>query len=442
MLRRPRYTLAILILVMFSEAMSSTLILPFIYFMVKDFGIKDSRDIGSYAGIITSSFWAAQSIFTTFWGIFSDKNGRKKVLLVGLAGNALFLPLFGTARSLPLALIARSLCGALNGNIGVARTSLGELAEQSDITHRRAFSLLGMGHAIGALVGPVIGGFLVKQRQQHYLGSTDGGVSPYLLPCLTAGIINVFLFLAGVVFLEETNLAAHGENTKDAAAEPLIPGKPPRGPSLRSSSMKPPLLCIATAGLLSLHAIAFDEIFPIFAATREPSNAGLSLKPKIIAILLSGMGFVILSTLLFGYTWLNKRISTLSLCRGTALILAIAYPFFPILPTLEKTPMMINLIVLLVVRFAANSICYTSLNILVNSCVEPKVRGTWNGIAQSVISLLRTVGPAGAGFLWSWGLKSGLEFPLNHYLVYLLMSVIAAGQFVVSFCIPAQSVRL
>ncbi|KAF8242159.1 MFS general substrate transporter [Wilcoxina mikolae CBS 423.85] len=440
MLRRPRCTLAILILVMFSEAMSSTLILPFIYFMVKDFGIKDPRDIGSYAGMITSSFWAAQFISTTFWGIFSDRNGRKKVLLVGLAGNALFLPLFGTARSLSLALIARSLCGILNGNIGVARTALGELAEQSDITHRRAFSLLGMGHAMGALVGPIIGGFLVKQRQQHDAGSTDGDVSPYLLPCLTAGIINVFLFLAGVVFLEETNLAARGENTKDVAAEPLIPGKPE--PSLRSSSMKPPLLCIATAGLLSFHAIAFDEIFPIFAATVEPSNAGLSLQPEIIATLLSGMGFVILSTLLFGYTWLNKRISTLSLCRGTALILAVVYPFFPILPTLEKTPKTISLILLLVARFAANSICYTSLNILVNSCVEPKVRGAWNGIAQSVVSLLRTVGPASAGYLWSWGLKSGLGFPLNHYLVYLLISVIAAGQFVVSFCIPAQSVRL
>lgn len=53
-LRRPRCTLAILVLVMFSEAMSSTLILPFIYFMVRGFlGDRDARDIGSYAGLIS-----------------------------------------------------------------------------------------------------------------------------------------------------------------------------------------------------------------------------------------------------------------------------------------------------------------------------------------------------------------------------------------------------
>lgn len=169
-LRRPRCTLTILVLAVFSEAMSSTLILPFIYFMVEGFlGDGDARDIGSYAGIISmlpsplanapaadgepaSSFWAAQFLSTTVWGMVSDRCGRRPVLLIGLAGNALLLPAFGAARSLPLALAARSLCGLLNGNVGVVRTALAELAEQSGaVTHRRAFSLFGVGHALGSL---------------------------------------------------------------------------------------------------------------------------------------------------------------------------------------------------------------------------------------------------------------------------------------------------
>jgi hypothetical protein len=66
--------------------------------------------------------------------------------------------------------------------------------------------------------------------------------------------------------------------------EPLVLDK--LAPFLRSSSMKAPLLCIAATryeprvlfrlliqcyafSLLNLHAIAFDEFFPIFAPTVE-----------------------------------------------------------------------------------------------------------------------------------------------------------------------------
>lgn len=111
-----------------------------------------TSNLSAADGEPASSFWAAQFVSTTVWGVVSDRYGRRQVLLVGLAGNALLLPVFGAARSLPLALAARSLCGLLNGNIGVVRTALGELAEQSGVvSHRRAFSLFGVGNALGGL---------------------------------------------------------------------------------------------------------------------------------------------------------------------------------------------------------------------------------------------------------------------------------------------------
>lgn len=191
------------------------------------------------------------------------------------------------------------------------------------------------------------------------------------------------------------------------------------------------------ARLLSLHAISFDEVFPIFAATTQPPDAGLALRPRQIAALLSSMGLVVLATLLLGYPWLNRRISARGLCRATALVLAVGvYPFVPMLPMLGSgAARRVALGGLLAVRYAASSVCFTSLNILVampfeilecrhspaviqmNCSVEPAARGAWNGIAQSVVSLLRTIGPGASGLVWSWGLKSGLGAPLNHSLV-------------------------
>ena len=107
-------------------------------------------------------------------------------------------------------------------------------------------------------------------------------------------------------------------------------------------------------------------MFPIFAATTQPPGAGLAMQPRQIAALLSSMGAVVLATLLFGYPRLNRHISARGLCQATALVLAIGvYPFMPVLPTLDSRWRGVVLAALLTMRYAANSVCFTSLNILV-----------------------------------------------------------------------------
>ena len=53
------------------------LLLPFVYFMVRDFGIaSDTRQIGYYAGLITSSFCIAQFLTSLPWSWVSDRCGN------------------------------------------------------------------------------------------------------------------------------------------------------------------------------------------------------------------------------------------------------------------------------------------------------------------------------------------------------------------------------
>lgn len=62
-----------------------------------------------------------------YWGGLSDRLGRKPVLLLGCAGTVLSLLVVGFSFNFWIALLGRFLGGALNGNIGVIQTMVGEL---------------------------------------------------------------------------------------------------------------------------------------------------------------------------------------------------------------------------------------------------------------------------------------------------------------------------
>lgn len=121
---------------------------------------------------------------------------------------------------------------------------------------------------------------------------------------------------------------------------------------------------------LSLHAIIFDEIYPIFAAS--PRQNGLQFSSKDIAASLSVMGPIILVVQLLLYPYLNDHFSSLSLWRASAAAFAIVYPIFSLLPHISEvnhgTGRILQwavLLIFLAIRFAANVVGYTSISVLV-----------------------------------------------------------------------------
>lgn len=66
-------------------------------------------------------------MLSRYWGAYSDRVGRKPVLLMGCAGTVLSLIIVGLSPNFWVALLGRALGGFLNGNIGVIQTMVGEL---------------------------------------------------------------------------------------------------------------------------------------------------------------------------------------------------------------------------------------------------------------------------------------------------------------------------
>jgi MFS family permease len=100
----------------------------------------------------------------------------------------------------------RSLCGLLNGNVGVVKSMLGEM---TDSTNRgQAFSYWESAYGLGSIFGPVLGGLLVNPAKQFpgWFGENALFIEyPYLLPCMVSSIISVIGATVGFIYMEETS---------------------------------------------------------------------------------------------------------------------------------------------------------------------------------------------------------------------------------------------
>ena len=82
--------------------------------MVRDFDVGDKSNASFYAGIFISTFAFAESFTGLFWGGFSDRIGRKPVLLIGCAGTMLSMLMVGFATNFGVALVGRAIGGLLS----------------------------------------------------------------------------------------------------------------------------------------------------------------------------------------------------------------------------------------------------------------------------------------------------------------------------------------
>jgi MFS family permease len=120
-----------------AEPIALTSIFPYAWKLVLYYNVTDEANAAFYAGLLISAFSLAEAGTGMYWGGLSDRVGRKPVLLLGCAGTLLSLLIVGFAPNFWIALLGRFLGGALNGNIGVIQTMVGELVSKPE--HERRF---------------------------------------------------------------------------------------------------------------------------------------------------------------------------------------------------------------------------------------------------------------------------------------------------------------
>eukprot|EP00292_Cryptomonas_paramecium_P023125 CAMPEP_0113672034 /NCGR_PEP_ID=MMETSP0038_2-20120614/6033_1 /TAXON_ID=2898 /ORGANISM="Cryptomonas paramecium" /LENGTH=187 /DNA_ID=CAMNT_0000588247 /DNA_START=108 /DNA_END=667 /DNA_ORIENTATION=- /assembly_acc=CAM_ASM_000170 len=159
----PRHDMFVVVCLMTSEATAYTCLFPFVPFMVRTFDV-DEENVGLYSGWIASSFMIGQLMTAFLWGWLSDRIGVRPVMLLGLGSTVVCTILFGFCMNLTQAIIARFTLGFLNGNVGVAKTFVGLITDETN--EARAFGMMSVCWGAGSIIGPSIGGLLAQPANQ------------------------------------------------------------------------------------------------------------------------------------------------------------------------------------------------------------------------------------------------------------------------------------
>jgi len=177
-------TLFPVLMVNFIGTLGYSLILPFLVFLVNDFGGNEF-----IYGIVGSIYPAFQFFGAPLLGRWSDTYGRKRILFLSQAGTliawiifmvALFAPVtailkvddsaFGSfTLTIPLLIliIARALDGITGGNVSVANAYLSDIS--NDETRNTNFGKMAMSSSLGFILGPSIAGLLGATKYEEAL---------------------------------------------------------------------------------------------------------------------------------------------------------------------------------------------------------------------------------------------------------------------------------
>jgi MFS family permease len=222
------------------------------------------------------------------------------------------------------------------------------------------------------------------------------------------------------------------------------------------------ILTFLAHGLLAMHVGTFNNLWFVFLSTPryDPHNkhnttlplgykphapftftGGLALPPPSIGTALAILGVIGISMQLLLFPTLSFKLGTTRSFRLSLLLFPFSYllaPYLAVIPSSVAAPeqasgawVWLGITLVLAVQVTARTFALPSTAILVNNCCpHPSVLGSVHGIAQSVSSFTRTVGPVLGGWLYGVGLNKGMVG-----LAWWCMSCVAlvgavAGRFV------------
>ncbi len=384
--------MAPILLVQLIGTLGFSIALPFLVFLVDDFG-----GVAWTFGLLGAAYSAAQLVGAPILGRWSDRAGRRPVLLVSQVGTlvawlifavALLLPLRswgtvgGATLSLPLALVfgARILDGLTGGNISVANAYVADITRGNTNARGVVFGRMGMASSVGFTLGPAIAGVL---------GALYEG---YLAPVLAAAAISVVC--TGLIFTLREPDAPCPDGPPAPEAVSRVMGQQhrrcdrPEPKPDRAVLRQPTVMALIVAVfVLFLGFNLFYASFPVYATDRvgwSPAQMGLFFS------LMSGTMFIAQGPVLRAASrwWPPVRVFAVGLAG-----LIIAFVLFAL-------PQSAALYVGALMFALGNGIAWPTFQARLAGAAPGDAQGTVQGASTSAGSLASIVGLVAGGFLY------------------------------------------
>ena len=419
------------LMVNFIGMLGYSLIIPLLVFLVEGFGGN-----AFIYGLLGATYPTFQLIGAPILGKWSDRIGRRRVLLISQAGTfiawglfitSLLLPLWPVAEiessrfgcfslTVPLLLLflARALDGLTGGNVSVANAYLADI---SDDSNRKAnFGKLGASTSMGFVIGPVLAGLL---------GATALGS---LLPVIVTAVVSLVAIAVIYWYLPESQpqLVAQNEVAKEGWLHKIFGHEHKECYEMDDCTSEkfglPQVLGISGLPLLFLIYFLtffgfsfFYSGFPVFA------SIGLGWTSFQLGIYLAvSSGIMILSQgpLL---SWLGTRLKDATVVRIGAGLMALSFAILPI-GTLAGV-YLANVLLSL-----GNGLMWPSFLAILGQTGPKNRQGSIQGYANSMGSLASIFGLIAGGTL----------FALLGANIFYIGAILIGGIFGLSFLLKTN----
>ncbi|PZE21236.1 MFS transporter [Paenibacillus xerothermodurans] len=377
--------LVMLMINMFIAMLGFGLIIPTLPDFLKEFNAG-----GGVAGYLVAAFGLTQFIFSPIAGEWSDKYGRKVMIVAGLALFTLGNLIFALADSIWLLYVSR-----LVGGVGAAAMIPSMMAYVADITTEekrgKGMGLLGAAMSLGFVVGPGIGGFLSEfgLRVPFYISAAVGAVA----------MIGSLLVLPESRSSEE-RLAAR---TSQVKRESIFK-------QFAKSFRAPYFILLLLIFALTFGLANFEAIFPLFVSEMY----GFGVRDISILITVGALIGTITQGLLIGK--LIALFGEKTLINATFLLSAVSL----ILMLLSGNFWYV--LVLTSLFFSFTSIMRPAINTLLSKMAGNE-QGFVAGMNNAYMSVGNIFGPAIAGILFDVNLSFPYLLGAAVLLVSLFISV-------------------
>lgn len=338
-----------------------------------------------FVGIIAGSFSLMNFLMTSYLGQWSDKTGRRPVLIFTVSMNAWSYFLLAFSNNIWLVLISRVIAGIGSANISVAQAYIADITSVEERTKK--MGMIGMAFGLGFIFGPPIGGFLKNLDERHgikYVG-------------IFTGFLCVMNLLFVYLYLKESNWHIN-RNT-------IVTFKPIN--HIKKYITIPLIKNFLWYGFVFIAAFSIFQVLSTIYwkehCLLNDKNIGLLFGyVGILSILWQGMGLKFILKFLDEY----KIIIISSILMSLALLSLIFINQYNIFPFI---------FILLFFISMGNGLISPCITSLISQKAPAGQGGALLGVFQSLNSLARTIAPAIGGVLYD------RQFMLPFILAFLIM---------------------
>jgi DHA1 family tetracycline resistance protein-like MFS transporter len=379
----------ILFLIVFVDLVGFGLIIPLLPFYGERFAASPQL-----VTTLLAVYSLMAMIAAPLWGRLSDRIGRRPVLMASMMAAVLAYLWLGLASALWMLFAARALAGACAGNIAAAQAYVADVTPPE--RRARGMGMIGAAFGLGFIIGPAVGGIVAGNE----LATAD-----LETPGLIAAGLSLIAFLGVLLVLPESR-------------PPGARGQPSRGriAALCNALGRPVLSRLLVVFFLVILAFAgMESTFALWAMRQfdwGPAQVGYALTfVGLLSAIMQG-GLIGMLTRRFGEERL--MLSGLALIAIGLLVLPFAHHLAPLLVALAALALGMGAM-------------QPTLNSLISRCSGPAEQGEVMGVAQSIGSLSRVLGPLIAGALFE---AFGRNSP------FLWGALLVAGALLVGWRLP------